>query len=221
MKEREGRRTARLSAEAFLMVLLFLFLIGAAAVLFRSSSFAWFSRNMEVDVRGMQTQINGADILVSYYKSDPSGEGFLPMTDPGELFAGMMPGDSVRIKAAYRSLVDEDTVVSVRMTLPEGGEKALEIDGRYYYLSTQLKVVERDTFLLAPPPDRLGYDAPVALTDTALGEVTVPARGEAELIVTVVFVNYTDLDQSVYQGFGDDSGGEHCYRILESVLRDG
>jgi hypothetical protein len=108
---------------------------------------------------------------------------------------------------------------AVRLEVPEGGELPLVIDGRYYYLSTQLKLIERDLFLTPPPNDRLAYDSPVTPTDTGVGEVTVPAGGTAELIFTVTLVNYPDLDQSAYQGFGTLGAGEACHRRIVSAVK--
>lgn len=217
VSEKNGR-AARISFEAFFLFLVMLLLVGASLVLFRGSSFAWFSNNRQNGVRGMQTEVSGAGITIEYYKQSPDGEGYLPLLRPEEIFSGMMPGDSVRLLVRYTSHAEADISLSVRLSVPEGGEVPLTIGGRYYYLSTQLKVVETGEFLLAPPDDLLSYGAPVAPTDTELGTVTVPAGGEAELAFSVMLVNYPDTDQSAYQGFGT-GGEETCYRQILSDLR--
>lgn len=214
---KEKARTLRLTAEAFLLVLLLFALLGAAFVLF-PGSFAWLSRNQDISAGGMQVSVEGTEVTVTYYRAVGEGD-FLPLASPEEMLEGLLPGDSVRLKAEYTSLTEEDVTLAVRLEVPEGGELPLVIDGRYYYLSTQLKLAERDAFLTPPPPDRLSYAAPVTPTDTEVGEVTVPAGGTAELIFTVTLVNYPDLDQSAYQGFGSLGAGETCYRHVVSVVK--
>ena len=214
MKTDEGRLAVRLSCRAFVSFLVLLLLIGSALILSNRGSLAWFSRNRESGVSGMQVEVEGLGVSAEYYAASPAGGEFLPLTDPESLFAGMMPGDSIAVKVVYRSHAEEDVTLSVRLALPKEGETPLELDGRYYYLSTQLKLVEKDVFLLAPPPDRLAYDVPAVPSDIALGDVAVPAGGEAFLLFTVMLVNYDDLDQSAYQGFGTAEVGGSCYRRI-------
>ena len=213
----ERVRALRLTAEALLVIVLFLALLGAAFVLF-PGSFAWLSRNEEVGGGGMQVTIEGTNVSVTYYKAVGDGD-FIPLSSPEDMFSGLLPGDTVRIKAEYVSGANKAVDLALRLTVPEGGEIPLVIDGRYYYLSTQLKLDEQDVFLLTPPDDRLAYDTEQAPTATEVGEVTVPAGGTAELVFTVLFVNYPDLDQSAYQGFGTLGSGEACYRRRVSVVK--
>ena len=213
MQKKERRLALRISAEAFLMFFVMTLLLLAALALFQDGSFAWFSRNVKNKVGGMQTTVDGVDITVSYYKENTDGE-FVPFSMPEELLAGLMPGDSVRIRVDYQSHADRDVTLAVRLAPTEDGDTPLVLDGRYYYLATQLKHTETDAFLLAPPPDRIAYDAPAPITVTELGSVTVPAGGEASFYFGVSFVNYTDADQSAYQGH------EGCYRQIISEIEN-
>ena len=199
MTGRERRLAMRLSAEGFIMLIVLILLFLATLVLFQDGSFAWFSRNVKNNVGGMQVKVDSVVITVKYYKAVGDGN-FVPLASPEDLFAGMMPGDSVKIRVDYESHAAEDTLLAVRLEPTEDGDSPLEIDGRYYYLATQLKIKEIDEFILTPPADRVSYDAPVHVPVTELGEVTVPAGSSASFIFTVTFVNYPDADQSAYQG---------------------
>jgi hypothetical protein len=101
---KEKARTLRLTAEAFLLVLLLFALLGAAFVLF-PGSFAWLSRNRDVGAGGMQVKVAGAEVTVTYYRAVGEGD-FLPLASPEEMLEGLLPGDSVRLKAEYTSLAE-------------------------------------------------------------------------------------------------------------------
>ena len=213
MTGRDRRLAMRLSVEGFVMLIVLILLFLATLVLFQDGSFAWFSRNEKNDIGGMQVKVESVDITVEYYKAVGDGD-FEPLSSPEDLFAGMLPGDSVRIRVDYRSHATEDIVLAVRLAPTEDGDAPLEIDGRYYYLATQLKVVETDEFILTPPDDLVAYDAPVPVPVTELGEVTVPAAATASFTFTVIFVNHPDADQSAYQGTLG------CYRTVVSEIAD-
>ena len=211
MTGKDRRRAIEMSIQGFLMLVLMTFVLLASLVLLGDGSFAWFSRNTKNSVRGMQTKVDSIEILVKYYKST-DGVDFVALTSPEDLFADMMPGDCVWVRADYTSYADTDETLAVRLEPTEDGDTPLVLDGRYYYLATQLKIEETDEFILTPPGDRIAYDAPVAVPVTELGEVTVPAGGEASFLFCVTFVNYPDADQSAYQGTVG------CYRTVVSEI---
>ena len=213
MSGKDRRFAMRLSAEGFVMLIVLILLFLAALVLFQDGSFAWFSRNMKNDVNGMQVKVDSVEITVKYYKAVGDGV-FEPLASPEDIFAGMMPGDSVTIRVDYGSYAEHDVTLAVRLESTEDGDTPLEIDGRYYYLATQLKIVETDEFILTPPDDKIAYDAPVPVPVTELGEVTVPAGSTASFSFTVTFVNHPDADQSAYQGTLG------CYRTIVSAIED-
>ena len=213
MSGKDRRLAMRLSAEGFIMLIVLILLFLATLVLFQGGSFAWFSRNEKNNVGGMQVKVDSVEITVRYYKAVGDGD-FEPLASPEELFAGMMPGDSVTIRVEYESHAAEDTVLAVRLEPTEDGDAPLEIDGRYYYLATQLKIEETDEFILTPPDDLVAYDAPVPVPVTELGEVTVPAGATENFEFTVTFVNHPSADQSAYQ----DTRG--CYRRIVSEIAE-
>ena len=100
-------------------------------------------------------------------------------------------------------------------------ETPLVLDGKYYYLSTQLKIVaisvngaaqsvQDDKFLMTPPADKLAYDAEQTVENVLIAQFDLLASQTATVEVTVEFVNYADVDQNVFQGFGNGAG--KCFR---------
>ena len=101
-------------------------------------------------------------------------------------------------------------------------ETPLVLDDKYYYLSTQLKIVEisvngqsvqDDKYLMTPPTDKLAYDAEQTVENVLIAQFDLLASQTATVEVTVEFVNYADVDQNVFQGFGKGSeNAGKCFR---------
>lgn len=191
-------------------------LIVSSVVVFRPRSFAWFADNREVGAGGMQLAADTLDITMTYYIKGPFDTEYVKIETFESVFDGLMPGDTVWLKVAYESGEAADHSVKVYLDSFDGCETPLLIDGRYYYFSTQLKAVELDKFLLAPPADKLSYEAQQTLPSLELGTLTAAANSVSEFEFSVQFVNYTDVNQNAYQGFGTLGEGERCYRVISS-----
>lgn len=192
-------------------------LIVSSVILFRPQSFAWLADNREVNGGGMQVTVDTLDIEASYYCKGPDDADYVEMNSLESAFAGLLPGDTVWVKILYESRENMDHTALVYLSTFDGCEVPLVIEGRYYYLGTQLKVMETGEFFLEPPADYLSYDDEQSLSDMELGEVQLPAGETAEFEFSVQFVNYADVNQSAYEHFGS-AGNECCYRTVTSVF---
>ena len=193
-------------------------LIVAFLALLGPWSMAWFATNKEVSGSGMQVKVDGLDITISYYCKGPTDADYLKTDSLKNVFEGLLPGDTVWIKIKYDNGENVDRSVKVYLSCFDGCEAPLVIDGRFYYLSTQLKVVQTGDFLLNPPIDSLSYETEQSLSDLKVGELTIPSGASDELEFSIQFVNYTDVDQSAYMNFGN-IGSECCNRIITSDFR--
>ena len=193
-------------------------LIVTFLMLLRPWSMAWFATNKEVNGNDMQVKVDGLDITISYYCKGPTDADYLKTDSLKNVFEGLLPGDTVWIKIKYDNGENVDRSVKVYLSCFDGCEAPLVIDGRFYYLSTQLKVVQTGDFLLNPPIDSLSYETEQSLSDLKVGELTIPSGASDELEFSIQFVNYTDVDQSAYMNFGN-IGSECCNRIITSDFR--
>ncbi len=191
-------------------------LVVSSAILFRPNSLAWFADNDTVNASGMQVKADKLDVTISYYRKGPSDSDYVEIESFDSIFEGIMPGETVKIKLAYDSKETEDESATVYLSAFEGCETPLVIDGRYYYFGTQLKILENDEFLISPPVDYVSYGEEAEASDILLGEVTVFANSVTEFEFSVQFVNYPDVDQNAYQGFGTLGEGECCLRTITS-----
>lgn len=207
------------------LFMLLCMLIVAFFALLKPWSVAWFASNEEVNGSGMQVKVDGLDITISYYCKGPADADYVETDSLENVFKGLLPGDTVQIKVKYKN--DESIAHSAKVFLSsfDGCEVPRVIEGEdnvksYYYFGTQLKVVGTNEFLLTPPSDFLSYGAgeELTLSDLKVGDVTIPSGESAELEFSIQFVNYTDIDQSVYENFGNN-GSECCYRIITSDFR--
>lgn len=193
-------------------------LIVAFLALLGPWSMAWFATNKEVSGSGMQVKVDGLDITISYYCKGPADADYVEIDSLDNVFDGLLPGDTVGIKIKYENGESVDRSAKVYLSCFDGCEAPLVIDGRFYYLSTQLKVVQTGDFLLNPPIDSLSYETEQSLSDLKVGELTIPSGASDELEFSIQFVNYTDVDQSAYMNFGN-IGSECCNRIITSDFR--
>jgi len=193
-------------------------LITSLTFFFNSGAFAWLAREDEATATGMQTQIIGADVSISYYYKLADDTEFKELTDFNAVFKSMVPGDRVQIRVEYDNLSEKAYTVSVAIECPDGGETPLVIDGKNYYFSTQLRIVESGDFLTTPPADKVSSETALLPNIVSLGTVALDAQGEGELEFTVEFVNYPDVDQNAYQSFGSSGSGGSCNRVITSTL---
>ena len=211
----EKQKTLRIFSALVSLFLMSVMLIVTFLTLLRPWSMAWFATNKEVNGNGMQVKVDGLDITISYYCKGPTDADYLKTDSLKNVFEGLLPGDTVWIKIKYDNGENVDRSVKVYLSCFDGCEAPLVIDGRFYYLSTQLKVVQTGDFLLNPPIDSLSYETEQSLSDLKVGELTIPSGASDELEFSIQFVNYTDVDQSAYMNFGN-IGSECCNRIITS-----
>ena len=213
----EKQKTLRIFSALVSLFLMSVMLIVTFLTLLRPWSMAWFATNKEVNGNGMQVKVDGLDITISYYCKGPTDADYLKTDSLKNVFEGLLPGDTVWIKIKYDNGENVDRSVKVYLSCFDGCEAPLVIDGRFYYLSTQLKVVQTGDFLLNPPSDSLSYETAQSLSELKVGELTIPSGASDELEFSIQFVNYTDVDQSAYMNFGN-IGSECCNRIITSDL---
>ena len=193
-------------------------LITSLTFFFNSGAFAWLAREDQVTATGMQTQIKGTAVTISYYYRLSSDDDFSALTDFSTLFKGMVPGDRAEIRVKYKNTEDNPHTVNVALECPDGGETPLVIEGKKYYFSTQLRVVENGEFLTTPPTDKVSTDTALLPNTIALGAVNLDPQDEGAIEFTLEFVNYPDVDQNAYQNFGSSGGGESCNRVITSTI---
>lgn len=196
-------------------------LIVAFLALLRPWSMAWFATNKEVSGSGMQVKVDGLDITISYYCKGPADADYVEIDSLDNVFDGLLPGDTVGIKIKYENGESVDRSAKVYLSCFDGCEAPRVKDGKYYYLSTQLKVLGKDEFLMTPPDDLLSYETEQNLSDLSdllIGELTIPSMNSKEFEFSIQFVNYSNKDQSVYVNFGNEES-ECCNRIITSDFR--
>lgn len=199
-----------------IFLVLLICLIGCGIMIVCNNSIAWFSNNRHVSANGASVSIDDIGIEDTYYYWDDASGDYMSIESWEHIFAGMMPGDTVTIKAEYKNTSGEDRAIRVVFAVPPGGEIPIIEDGKYYYLSTQLQITEinggeQNLFLLTPPENGIDYEAEQTLDDiTLVNPLSIASGATATVEFTVQFVNYSDIDQNAYQGFG--AKGETCFR---------
>lgn len=202
------------------------------SVIFYSMPYlAWFSENENVTASGAAVSIKDYGISDEYYYKTASDEEYKEITTWDHVFKGLCPGDSVSIKAVYTNNSAETHGLIVYFGLSVGSsETPIEKDGKYYYLSTQLKITEilkdgeiqsvsGDGYLMKPPADKIAYDTEQTAENVLIAKnISLTSGGRATVEFTVEFVNYPNVDQNVYQGFGNGNGNESCYRQLIAFI---
>ena len=186
-------------------------------ILCSPDTFAWFANNEEVYSNGMQLKVDTLNITMTYYRKGPSDSEYEKINSFASIFSDLVPGDEVSVKIVYDSKEDEDYSASISLDSFDDCETPVVIDGKYYYLASQLKIVKTDEFLLEPPENLLSYDQPQTLSNLTVGTLTVAANSESEFEFTVRFENYLDVNQDAYQNFGVDNDGK-CYRIITTTF---
>ncbi len=212
----EKKTTFKLIGGLVSLFFISVLLIVSSAVLFRPDSLAWFADNDTVNANGMQVKADKLDITIAYYRKGPADLEYVEIESFDSLFDGLLPGETVKLKVAYDSKEEKEESVTVSLSVFEGCEVPLIIGDKYYYFGTQLKVLETDEFLMAPPADYIAYEEDETPSDIELGSVTLTANSVTEFEFSIQFINYPDIDQNAYQGFGTHGEGECCLRTITS-----
>lgn len=194
-------------------IAVFCLLVTSTIALFGNGTLGWFGSNDEVSASNMQTSIRGTNVELSYYAMGPDDTEYTEITSFAHIFEGLVPGDTVRLKVKYVSTDDRDLLISPYLDYEDGCETPLVVDGRYYYLSSQLTV--DGTPMLSGTADGLSFDSAKTPEDISLPSFTLNAGATYELEFSVSFQNL-DIDQSVYENFGSSDAGEKCFRVIHS-----
>ena len=229
MKNRgNSKNTTLLKRSAVMLVLLAVCLVSAVVCFHRA--FAWFSENRKVTANGATVNLDGYGITDVYFSKGVGAADYTQITGWDHLFQDLNPGESLSIRAQYANQSDETHVLRVYFGLNDGNSVTpLVKDGKYYYFGTQLKITEvvlngvaqsvaDQTFLMTPPADKIAYDAEQTVQNVFLVEIPLLPGDSATAEITVQFVNYPDVDQNAYQGFG--KGTESCFRQLIAFVDD-
>ena len=194
-------------------IAVFCLLVTSTIALFGNGTLGWFGSNDEVSANNMQTSIRGTNVELSYYAMGPDDTEYTEITSFAHIFEGLVPGDTVKLKVKYVSTDDRNLLISPYLDYEDGFETPLVVDGRYYYLSSQLTV--DGTPMLSGTADGLSFDSAKTPEDISLQSFTLNAGATYELEFSVSFQNL-DIDQGAYENFGSSGAGEKCFRVIHS-----
>ena len=219
MKNASFTNTSTLKHAVVILVLLVV--LGASLLVYFNRTLGWFADNRNVSASGAEVALAQYGIEGTYFAKGANKAEFSQIK--GEfVFSDIAPGQRISLQARYVNNSAENRALSVYLgLLANEVETPLVLDGKYYYLSTQLKIVaisvngadqsvQADKFLMNPPADKLAYDAEQTAENVLVAQFDLLASQTATVEVTVEFVNYVDVDQNVFQGFG--KGAENCFR---------
>lgn len=221
---------------AIFLVAVFCLLLSSVIILF-NRSFAWLAQNREVNADGMSVNLKSIGIEDKYYVSY-DGVNYTEVTSWNYIFKGtgdevsIGPGDKVYIRAEYNNVSDKTHNLELHYQRIGDNDTPIikEVGGasRYYYLATQLKVTTAkidggtetaiNEFLTAPPDNKIYYEQETQPNDIALGNLTIAPSAKSTIEFTIEFVNYTDIDQNDYQGYGE--GAETCSRMVVAYISE-
>ena len=203
------------------VILVLLVVLGASVLVYFNRTLGWFADNRNVSANGAEVALAQYGIEGTYFAKG-ANEAEFSQIDGDFVFSGIAPGQRISLQARYANNSAENRTLSVCLgLLATDVETPLVLDGKYYYLSTQLKIVaisvngaaqsvQDDKFLMTPPTDKLAYDAEQTAENVLIAQFDLLASQTATVEVTVEFVNYDNVDQNVFQGFGN--GSENCFR---------
>ena len=227
MKNNEtSKNTALLIKTTIILVLLVV--LGINAVIYSNRSFAWFGSNRNTDANGAAVNLAEYGISDAYFAKGVGEVDYTEITDWERIFQNLNPGESISIKAQYANRSDKTHTLRVYLGLIDGSrEVPLVKGGKYYYLSTQLIISDTmvngvsqtgadNPYLMTPPTDKTAYDTEQTVQNKFIAEISLPAGESATVEITVQFVNYSDVSQNDYQGFG--AGTENCFRQLIAFI---
>lgn len=221
MKNASSTNTSALKHAVVILVLLVV--LGASVLAYFNRTLGWFADNCNVSANGAEVALAQYGIEGTYFVKGANDAEF-SQKDRDFVFGGIAPGQQVSMQARYVNNSTETRTLSVHLgLLATDAETPLVLDGKYYYLSTQLKIVkifvngveqsvQDDKFLMTPPADKIAFDAEQTTENVLIAQFDLPASQTATVEVTVEFVNYADVDQNVYQGFGNGTKKENCIR---------
>lgn len=227
MKNNENSQKTTLLKQAVTIMVLFV-VLGVNAIIYFSRAFAWFADNRKVQTNGATVNLAGFGISDVYFSKGVGAAEFTEISSWDHVFQNLNPGESVSIKAQYTNDSDKTHVLNVYFGLDDDSkETPLVKDGKYYYLSTQLKITDitlngvaqsiaEEKFLMTPPADKIAYDTEQAVQNVFIAEIPLLSGESATVEITVQFINYSDVDQNDYQGFG--KGTESCFRQLIAYI---
>ncbi|MGN1066759.1 MAG: hypothetical protein ACI4QH_03010 [Candidatus Fimimonas sp.] len=217
MKNASFTNTSTLKHAVVILVLLVV--LGASLLVYFNRTLGWFADNRNVSASGAEVTLAQYGIEGTYFAKG-ANEAEFSQKDGDFGFGGIAPGQQVSMQARYVNNSTETRTLSVYLgLLANEVETPLVLDDKYYYLSTQLKIVaisvngqsvQENKFLMTPPTDKLAYDAEQTVENVLVAQFDLLASQTVTVEVTVEFVNYADVDQNVYQGFGN--GTENCFR---------
>lgn len=211
----ERKIALKIYGEVLLLLLLLALLSVSVLYIFKPDSLAWFSKNEQVTSGGTTMDTDAVAVTMQVYAKGPRDDDFVAIASLDHIFSDLMPGERVTFRVEITNHESTPYTVGVAFEAFDGCETPLVLDGRYYYLSTQLRIVETGEYLLAPPTDFLSYESEMTLENKTASSVTVAAQSIVETTFELEFVNYADIDQNAYQGFGESA---FCTRKLILVL---
>ena len=231
-----------------LIIMIFLAFLLVFAVFYFNHSMAWLSQNREVNANGASVQLASLGITDTYSSKGVGEADYAPITEWDRIFSGLMPGDSVSIKAEYENTPGTTRTLRVVFSPGSDGETPyIDKSGKYwkyYYFGTQLKITSvsltvdgkaleeviflmtpgEEGFLMEPPDDKVSFDSKQEVpAPIVLAEFDLAAGKTASLEITVEFVNHPTVDQNAYQGFGNKGQGEKrekCYRQVIAYVAE-
>lgn len=218
-----------LLTSGLLTTLLFCLLVVASILLFAGGSLGWFAEGRDVTAKDMAVQFRDYEIDVTYEYTYNDGT-FAEVGSWDDIFNGLTPGDTVTLRATYTNQSETSRTLAFSLAVLDDGEKPLTVtqgDATYYYhFGSQLRVTQvtvgddvavGDTFLVTPSDNRLYHVSEQTATDVKFGSATLATKEASVTVeVTIEFINYTDINQNVYQNFG--TGDECCIRYLRADI---
>ncbi|MDD6995790.1 MAG: hypothetical protein SPH68_04935 [Candidatus Borkfalkiaceae bacterium] len=214
------------------VILLLLVVLGINAFIYFNRSWAWFADNKTIQANGAKVNLAYFGVSDVYFSKEAGEVDYTEISSWDHLFLNLSPGESVSIKAQYTNHSDVTRKLSVYFGLPYGSTETPVIKNgdtgdKYYYLSTQLKItgiavngvtqsIDENMFLMTPPSDKIAYESEQTPQNLPVAEINLPSGESATAELTIEFINYPDIDQNDYQGFG--KGTENCFRQLIAYI---
>ncbi len=197
----------------FTLGTLFVVICLAVGALFGNHTFGWFSSRQDVSANGMQVAIDGFDVTASFRvcklgASDTTGD-YAPADDLSNIFSDLVPGDKVYVEVTLTN--NEDSAFNVSASIDPIDETPRIIDGGYYYLGSQLRLIYDgfggDDPLKTPGLIGADYYTPQFLVPNANTDVSFPA--ETGVALTSVDMSATDM------GGQSENGTLTFYFVIE------
>ena len=141
MKNASFTNTSTLKHAVVILVLLVV--LGASLLVYFNRTLGWFADNRNVSASGAEVTLAQYGIEGTYFAKGANETEFSPILPRGFVFSGIAPVQRISLQARYVNNSAENRALSVYLgLLANEVETPLVLDGKYYYLSTQLKIVE-------------------------------------------------------------------------------